>query len=229
MVNYLSFVRSQQLFSWSRNFPAFYRAWSFITFFTWAGWFFTILNQIPYRYVTWSHVSLEDTLFEDPKVRGAAGSHIPQVRTPSVLWLSIVGNLNLRNRGRHIGYCLFLVWSESISGSNIETWGAQTHTYTQSIVISEFYSISIIMSSRQKIVFLIKKLIGKGSVRRRRKWWHDVIKTDRSRWSALMAGRQWSWLSIVSIGGISWLYRCGTWQSCSYQHDVIVHLSSRFM
>jgi hypothetical protein len=163
MVNYLSFVRSQQLFSWSRNFPAFYRAWSLITFCTWDRWFFTILSQIPYRCVTWSHAGLEDTSFEGPKVRGAAGSHIPQVRTPPVLWLSIVGNLNLRNRGRHVGYCLFWVWSESISGSNIETLDTQTNTYTQSI------AISIIMASRQKIVFLIKTLIVKWSVMKTKK------------------------------------------------------------
>jgi len=38
-----------------------------------------------------------------------------------------------------------------------------THTHTQSMASSEFYSISAIMASRKKIVFL-KKLIGKGQL-----------------------------------------------------------------
>ena len=93
-----------------------------------------------------------------------------------------------------------------------------TDTYIKSMAISEFYFISIIMAVKQKMVFLIKKLIGTGSVRRRRKWWQDAIQTDR-RWSVLMAGREWSWLSIVSIGYISRLYRCWTWGFCSYHFD----------
>jgi hypothetical protein len=61
------------------------------------------------------------------------------------------------------------------------------------MAISEFYFVSVIMASREKIIFLIEKLIGKRSVRRRRKCWQDVIKTDR-RWSVLIAGKGWRWL-----------------------------------
>jgi hypothetical protein len=43
-----------------------------------------------------------------------------------------------------------------------------TGTYIQSMAIPELYFNSIIMASRLIIVFLIKKLIGMGSVRIRR-------------------------------------------------------------
>jgi hypothetical protein len=56
-----------------------------------------------------------------------------------------------------------------------------THRHTslyKDMAISNFYFISIRMANGQNVV-LMKKLIGKGSVRRPRKRWQDNVKTDR--------------------------------------------------